>query len=180
MRKSGLADVAGHHGIAVEGQVGLGRGQHRSGFFLGPIHHVAGRDPMAGWFWPSCGRRSPSPSTVRQCRGSDRPAWHRPTAGSPPCPRWGLVERVQDDADQQRLKAVFCQCESRPLPSGSTISVARFCTSPTSLSVPSRISSSGFQQTPPLPRPARSAAPCSSRASAASRRSRPTVRPSGR
>ena len=46
-------------------------------------------------------------------------------------------------------KAVFCQWESRPLPSGSTIKVARFCTSPTSASVPTRISSSGFQHTPP-------------------------------
>ena len=34
----------GHHGIAVQGQVGFGGGQDRAGFLVGPIQHVAGLD----------------------------------------------------------------------------------------------------------------------------------------
>jgi hypothetical protein len=38
-----VARVGGHDGVAIKGQVRLGRRQHRSGFLLRPIEHVAAR-----------------------------------------------------------------------------------------------------------------------------------------
>ena len=106
--KFGLSDVARHDGVAVQGQIGLGRRQHRSGLFIGSIHHVASSRaddrmslaPRGALKVLECGHFHPELGNVALRIGQ-----HGIDAGQAGDAALGfcLVQRMQDDPDQQRL-----------------------------------------------------------------------------
>ncbi|MNV55681.1 hypothetical protein D3C71_1479230 [compost metagenome] len=105
-------------------------------------------DATTGWTWPpTCWQLVISAHSSAASRwGSASMASTPDSVARPPSARaWYSACRITPTS---KAWLVFCQWFSRPLPSGSTIKVARFCTSPTSCSGVRRISSRGFQHRP--------------------------------